>query len=316
MQKVTFDQFFAAGGTPHDLEKLVYEATAAAVDDHSLDAALQEGEHAPETYSAQSLRSDGSLVYVVKLASHLATISSDGAVTLLDPAALGPTRSTFSAEGIHRFRLKSQLRLNDVLEQLHRVLVTHVQFTNDWQPRLVALWIVGTFLHVAFTHFGYLHVTSAAKRCGKSLLLDLLSQLCFNATGIGADPTPAFIFRDVDRNNGTQILDELEHLSDADRRSRAALMTMLNAGFRRGARVPRIVDPKTDSFREYNVYAPRVLASINALSSTVADLALGLNSSANAATSGSPDSAHGNTRALSRASEMICTSSHSIMLPR
>ena len=40
-------------------------------------------------------------------------------------------------------------------------------------------------------------------------------------------------------------------------------MAMLNAGFRRGARVPRIVDAKTSTFHELNVYAPRVLAGIN-----------------------------------------------------
>jgi hypothetical protein len=49
---------------------------------------------------------------------------------------------------------------------------------------------------------------------------------------------------------------------------------MLNAGFRRGARVPRIVDAKTNSFREFNVYAPRVLAGIRGLSTTLADRSL------------------------------------------
>jgi hypothetical protein len=48
-------------------------------------------------------------------------------------------------------------------------------------------------------------------------------------------------------------------------------MAMLNAGFRRGARVPRIVDAKTSTFHEFNVYAPRVLAGINRLSTTLAD---------------------------------------------
>lgn len=49
------------------------------------------------------------------------------------------------------------------------------------------------------------------------------------------------------------------------------MMAMLNAGFRRGARVPRVIDAKTSSFYEFNVYAPRVLAGINRLSTTLAD---------------------------------------------
>jgi hypothetical protein len=54
--------------------------------------------------------------------------------------------------------------------------------------------VVGTFLHVTFAFFGYLHITSASKRCGKSLLLELLSDVCFNATRTATDPSPAFIF--------------------------------------------------------------------------------------------------------------------------
>jgi hypothetical protein len=119
--------------------------------------------------------------------------------------------------------------------------------------------------------FGYLHITSPGKRCGKTLLLDLLGQLCFNATPSSTDPSPAFIFRDAERNCGTQLFDEMESLGDADRKSRPALMAMLNAGFRRGARVPRIIDAKANSFYEFNVYAPRVIAGISRLSTTLAD---------------------------------------------
>ena len=85
------------------------------------------------------------------------------------------------------------------------------------------------------------------------------------------DPSPAFIFRDAECNCGTQLRDEVERLTDADRKSGAALMAILNAVFKHGARVPRVMDPKTDFFREFNVYARRVLASIRALSTTVAD---------------------------------------------
>jgi hypothetical protein len=100
------------------------------------------------------------------------------------------------------------------------------------------LWVVGTFLHVTFAFFGYLHITSASKHCGKSLLLEVLSYICFNATRTATDPSPASSFREVERNCGTQIFDEIERLTDADRRSRAALMAILNAGFKRDARVP------------------------------------------------------------------------------
>src|SRR6202020_506162 len=119
------------------------------------------------------------------------------------------------------------------------LLVTHVQFAEAWQPELISLWVMGTLLHSVFAVFGYLHITSSGKRCGKTLLLDLLVQLSFNATRSTTDPSPAFIFRDAERNCGTQLFDEMKSLGDADRQSRPALMAMLNPGFRRGGRVPR-----------------------------------------------------------------------------
>jgi len=38
------------------------------------------------------------------------------------------------------------------------------------------------------------------------------------------EPSTAFIFRDAERNCGTQLFDEIERLIDADEKSRAALM--------------------------------------------------------------------------------------------
>ena len=35
------------------------------------------------------------------------------------------------------------------------------------------------------------------------------------------DPSPAFIFRDAESNCGTQLFDEVERLTDADRKSQA-----------------------------------------------------------------------------------------------
>jgi hypothetical protein len=210
----------------------------------------------------------------VPLTDKLALVSSDGSVTLAPNDGQAATRSSLSPDAIRRYRRNERVDLSDVITRVRQLLAKHVQFAEEWQADLIALWVVGTFLHSVFAVFGYLHITSARKRCGKTLLLDLLGYLCFNATRSSTDPSAAFVFRDAERNCGTQLFDEMESLTDSDRKSHAALMGMLNAGFRRGARVPRIVDAKTNSFREFNVYAPRVLAGIRGLSTTLADRSL------------------------------------------
>jgi hypothetical protein len=272
-ERVRFDQFFSRGGTVAQIERLAQELCLVpiSIDDLSLDWALDQAEHQIERCSAQYVRRDGCLVYAVPLADRLCLVSSDGNVTLASNDGPVATRATLSTEAIRRYRRDERVDLAEVITRVRERLVRHVRFSETWQADLIALWVTGTFMHSLFAVFGYLHITSAAKRCGKTLLLDLLGHLCFNATRSSTDPSPAFVFRDAERNCGTQLFDEVENLTDGDRRSHAPLMAMLNAGFRRGARVPRTVDAKTNSFHEFNVYAPRVLAGINRLSTTLAD---------------------------------------------
>ena len=272
-ERVRLDQFFSRGGTVAQIERLAEEKCPApiSIDDLSLEWALDQAERPIERRAAQCVRRDGCLVYAVPLADRLALVSSDGNVTLASNDGKTVTRATLSPEAIRRYRRDERVDLADVITRVRELLVRHVRFSETWQADLIALWVAGTFMHLLFAVFGYIHITSATKRCGKTLLLDLLGHLCFNATRSSTDPSPAFVFRDAERNCGTQLFDEVENLTDGNRRSHAPLMAMLNAGFRRGARVPRIVDAKTNSFHEFNVYAPRVLAGINRLSTTLAD---------------------------------------------
>jgi hypothetical protein len=243
-------------------------------DELLLEWALENVGRPAETPSAQYVRADGALVYAIPLSNQLALLASDGSIALIEDDVNAPTRTTFSPDGIRRYRRPHQIELAEVIDRVYKLLTAHVRFAADWQPMLISLWVVGTYVHALFEFFGYLHITSASKRCGKSLLLDLLSHLCFNATRITTNPTPAVLFRDAERNCGTQLFDEVESLSDADRTGRGILTAMLNAGFKRGSRVARIMNVRTDSVREFNVYAPRVVAGIRNLSATLADRCL------------------------------------------
>ena len=224
-EQVRLDRFFRQGGTVEQIERLADEVCSApiSINDLSLDWALDKAARRTDRRAAQYVRRDGSLVYVVPLADKLALVSSDGSVTLAPNDGQAATRATLSPDAIRRYRRNERIELSDVISQVRELLVRHVQFSEEWQPNLIALWVVGTFVHSLFAVFGYLHITSASKRCGKTLLLDLLGHLCFNATRSSTDPSPAFVFRDAERNCGTQLFDEVESLTDADRRSCAAL---------------------------------------------------------------------------------------------
>jgi len=153
--QIRLDQFFANGGTVEGIERLVEDTYSepVSIDDLSLDWALDHAEHHTERRTAQYVGRDGSLVYAVPLADKLALVSSDGSVTLAPDDGHAATRATLSPDAIRRYRRNERIDLSDVINQARELLVRHVQFGEEWQPDLISLWVVGTFLHSIFAVF-------------------------------------------------------------------------------------------------------------------------------------------------------------------
>jgi Protein of unknown function (DUF3631) len=122
---------------------------------------------------------------------------------------------------------------------------------------LVAVWIIATYLYQNFDFAGYLFAYSPEPQSGKTTLLDVLSLLVANSSGIQISPTPAILFRTA--NGKTQLLDEIDTWMNHEE-----LRSVLNGGFQRGARVSRMdKDPKSGfKTQEFPVYGPKALAGI------------------------------------------------------
>jgi hypothetical protein len=242
-------------------------------DQSSVEAAIQSAESAaiPPT-RALYLDADNRLVYAVPLADKLALVKSDRTIDLIEepnPLIL-PSRSTFTLAALKRYRAGEAIGLSDLLDRLAPFISERVVFKFPWHARLLSLWVLGTYLHPIFLYYGYIHAKSPAKRSGKSVLLELISMLGFNGSSVATDPTPAVIFRDANRNAGTQVFDEMEGLR-ADKEKWGTVIALLNVGFKRDAKVPRVLDPKTDTLRDFDVYSPKAIASISHLPDTTAD---------------------------------------------
>jgi hypothetical protein len=263
----------AADATPEEIRALIASATALSDPGGGdpLSAALDAAPNQESMTGGQYVQPDGALVHVVPLADGKVVLAASNGSIALEERKVKPTRSTFSRDGVKRFRAGETIALGDVIDRVHALLTAHVRFPRPWQARLTAVWVVGTFLHSLFRFFGYLHITSPTKRCGKSLLLEMLGALSFNATGISTEPSPAFLFRDCARNSSTQIFDEVDRMGEGDKETRAALMAILNAGFKNGCNVPRVVDARHDVLREFLVYSPKALAGLATLAGTTRD---------------------------------------------
>ena len=80
------------------------------------------------------------------------------------------------------------------------------------EPRAdaLALWAVMTWIHDRLEISTFANLTSSTKRCGKSLLLEVLAQLGYHRMVISGRISEAVLFRMVEAHEPTLMLDEAD----------------------------------------------------------------------------------------------------------
>lgn len=192
-----------------------------------------------------------------------------GAIRLRHPFV---SMSRFSPRGIERF-LYSDYRVDlpDLFERLHAYLTRYVVFPSRAASQFLTLWIIGSYLHPVFAYYPYVWL-NADRGSGKSLLMKVMTPVVFNGQHI-VNPTPSVLFRDVDANSPTLCIDEVEQLRSQDKEAHGALMSLLNAGYERGAEVKRCEKTSSGGFqvKSYRAYAPKVISGINEIEPVLQD---------------------------------------------
>jgi hypothetical protein len=156
--------------------------------------------------------------------------------------------------------------LEDVCDYLQRFVV----FPSEAQPIAIALWIAHVWTIDAFDYTPYLQITSPEKQCGKSRVLDCL-ELIVPKPWRAISPSEAVLFRKIDIDKPTLLLDETDTLFSKGSDDRGELLrSLLNAGFERGAKVPRCID-KGKELHDFAVFCPKAFAGIGSLPDTVTD---------------------------------------------
>lgn len=157
-----------------------------------------------------------------------------------------------------------------LLDELTAAIRRHV-ILRPAAAEATALWVAHTWVACRFQHTPRLGITSPAKRCGKSTLLDVLRAICHRP--LKADNISASgVFRTVEALAPlTLLLDE----ADSFIRENEELRGVLNSGFERSGEVIRVVevDGEHQPIR-FRTFAPLALAGIGALPSTLEDRAV------------------------------------------
>jgi putative DNA primase/helicase len=123
-----------------------------------------------------------------------------------------------------------------------------------------ALWAVFAHAHDAFQFSPILIATSPERESGKSRLLEILKEITPRPWLI-LSPSDAVIFRKIDRDCPTLLLDEGDNVSWRDR---PELLSILNGGFqRKSASVPRCVGEGASlEVRDFTVWCPKAMACL------------------------------------------------------
>jgi hypothetical protein len=126
---------------------------------------------------------------------------------------------------------------------------------QEWCATLMALWTMMTHMYQIWNSIPYFFFL-AERGSGKSTALYVMSVLS-SMGQYWVSPRPSPLFRAVDILQPTLFLDETEMLNEDDQ---AEINNLLNAGYQKGAKVPRTNTEKM-VVEFFDAYCPKALAS-------------------------------------------------------
>lgn len=156
-----------------------------------------------------------------------------------------------------------------LLEEVRLFIARFVAFPLPAALDATTLWAA----HAHMTRHLYtsprLALLSPEPGSGKTRALEVLQLLVPNAM-FSFSASPAAVFRRLDKHVHTLLFDEVDTVFS--RRGKddgnEDLRALLNAGYRRGATIPRCVGPNHD-VRDFAVFAPTALAGLGDLPDTI-----------------------------------------------
>ncbi|MDO8532659.1 MAG: DUF3631 domain-containing protein [Dehalococcoidia bacterium] len=142
------------------------------------------------------------------------------------------------------------------------------------QAEAIALWVAHTHAFEQADATPYLSITSPEKRSGKTRLLEALDLLTARHWLTGR-VSPAVLYRKIERDKPTLLLDESDAAFASDKEYAEALRGVLNTGHRRGGVASLCVGVGAGlTFHDFPTFCPKAIAGIGKLPDTVADRAI------------------------------------------
>jgi hypothetical protein len=165
-----------------------------------------------------------------------------------------------------------------LLVRIQRFVARFVVLPTELAELAVALFVLHTWAIDGAHATPYLVVVSPERRTGKTRLMEVM-RLLVRCPWHTTSTTEAAMFRKIDQDTPTMLLDEIDAVFGSNTERTEPLRAILNAGNRRGATATRVVGQGTKmEARDFSVFCPKVLAGIDTgkLPDTIKDRAISL----------------------------------------
>jgi hypothetical protein len=161
----------------------------------------------------------------------------------------------------------------ELFDEIKSYIIRYVVLSQPEHARIIALWVMHTWVVDQFDFTPYLHVYSPTMQCGKTQLLRVVEPLV-NKPMRACNISDAVLFRVVDADHPTLLWDEIDAVfgtkkATGDNDSKRSL---LNAGFERGIpafrleRINNVFAPV-----KFDAFCPKILSGIGRLPDTIVD---------------------------------------------
>ncbi|WP_425576025.1 DUF3631 domain-containing protein [Streptomyces axinellae] len=160
----------------------------------------------------------------------------------------------------------------ELLTELRAAVGRYVVLPSPEALTAVTLWVAATHLQPVLQHAPRLAVVGPTKGCGKSRLLDVITETVHRPM-ITVNTSPAVVYRVIGKNPPTLLVDEADTIFGPKAGDKEDLRGLLNAGHQRNRPAWRISGPEHKP-TQFPTFAMAALAGIGNLPDTIMDRAI------------------------------------------
>ena len=164
--------------------------------------------------------------------------------------------SNFSLKTFSEYVKGKKVKASELFGKIKDLLKRFIVVSDEFLDIMVS-YIMMTYIYVLFQVIPYLWL-NGEKGTGKSTIMKIMSKLCFNPM-FCSNVNPANIFRQIDNDGSTIILDEFEKMYGDEKQE---IIKILNQGFNIDGVVPRCVG-QNNQIKKFRSFSPKIMGGIS-----------------------------------------------------